>query len=66
MMTDPFLGTAGSLCLYSLWELATVFNPDKLTMHVITIMVRGDIKISRSRMTKTCWGNIGNLFVICL
>ena len=28
------------------------------------IHVRGDIKIPHSRMTKTCWGNLGNLFVI--
>ena len=29
---------------------------------------RGDIKIPHSsyRMTKTCWGNIGNLFVKCM
>ena len=26
----------------------------------------GDIKIPYSRMTKICWGNIGNLFVICM
>ena len=27
---------------------------------------RGDIRIPHSRMTKTCWENIGNLFVICM
>ena len=26
----------------------------------------GDIKIAHSRMTKPCWGNIGNLLVICM
>ena len=29
-------------------------------------LVGGDIKIPHSRMTKTYWGNIGNLFVICM
>ena len=28
--------------------------------------VTGDFKIPHSRMTKACWGNIGNLFVICM
>ena len=32
----------------------------------IVIVIRGDIKIPHSRMTKTCWKNIGNLFVKCM
>ena len=27
---------------------------------------RGHIRICHSMMTKTCWGNIGSLFVICM
>ena len=26
----------------------------------------GDIKIPHSRLTKACWRNVGNLFVICM
>ena len=29
-------------------------------------MLRGDIRIPHGRMTKVCWGNIGNLFVTCM
>ena len=28
--------------------------------------IRGDVKIPHSRMTKACWGNIGNPFVISM
>ena len=33
---------------------------------IYLVSLRGDIKIPHSRMTKTCWWNIGNLFVICM
>ena len=29
-------------------------------------LIRGDINIPHSRLEKKCWGNIGNLFVICM
>ena len=30
------------------------------------LVVRGDIEILHSRMIKPCWGNVGDLFVICM
>ena len=34
--------------------------------YVYGCMIREDIKIPHSKISKTCWGNIGNLFVICM
>ena len=31
-----------------------------------SVRFRGDVKIPHRRMTNTCWGNIGDLFVICM
>ena len=30
------------------------------------LIIRGDFEIPHSRMTKACWWNVGNLFVICM
>ena len=46
--------------MYILFALDFIANAKK--MH----SVRGDIKVPHRRMTKACWGNIGNLFVICM